>query len=111
MDQEAQRVLTPGPMITFPGARKLSSFLVRAKLYPLERTVACKINRQFNCSKKTVVYLLTCNKCFKEYVWQTVDEFRRRWTINLMIGNSKALKFAYRNNFSVIFQWQATVDF
>ena len=43
MDQEAQRVLTPGPMITFRGARKLSSFLVRAKLYPLERTVAsCK---------------------------------------------------------------------
>ena len=71
----------------------------------------CKINRQFNCSKKTVVYLLTCNKCFKEYVWQTVDEFRRRWTINLMIGNCKALKFAYRNNFSVIFQWQATVGF
>ena len=24
-------------------------------------------------------YLLTCNKCFKQYVGQTVDEFRRRW--------------------------------
>ena len=82
MDQEAQRVLTPGPMITFRGARKLSSFLVRAKLYPLERTVASckcydkrcerltstakqntrKINHQFNCSRKPLfIYLHAIN--------------------------------------------------
>ena len=108
MDQEDQRVFTPGPMITFRSARKLSSYLVRAKLYPLERTVgSCKcygkrcevcdnvtetstftstvtqntykINHQFNCSEKCLVYFLTCNKCFKQYVGQTVDEFRRRW--------------------------------
>ena len=42
-DQEAQRVFTPGPMITFCSARKLSSYLVRAKLYPLEKTPgSCK---------------------------------------------------------------------
>ena len=98
----------PGPMITFCSARKLSSYLVRAKFYPLERTFgSCKcydkrckvcdnvtetstftsiatqntykINHQFNCSEKCLVYLLTCNKCFKQYVGQTVDEFRRRW--------------------------------
>ena len=39
MDQESPRVLTPGPMITFRDARKLSSFLVRAKTYPLQRAV------------------------------------------------------------------------
>ena len=39
MDQETQRVFMPGSMITSRSARKLSSFLVRAKLYPLERTV------------------------------------------------------------------------
>ena len=39
MDQEAQRVFTAGPMMTFCGARKLSSYLVGAKLYQLERTV------------------------------------------------------------------------
>ena len=38
-----------------------------------------KINHQFNCNEKCLVYLLTCNKCFKQYAWQTVDEFRRRW--------------------------------
>ena len=43
MDQEAQRIFTPGPMITLRSARKLSSYLVRTKLYPLERTVgSCK---------------------------------------------------------------------
>ena len=45
MDQEAQRLrlVTPGPMITFCSDRKVSSYLVRAKLYPLERTIgSCK---------------------------------------------------------------------
>ena len=111
MDQETQRVFTPGPMITLRVARKLSSYLVRAKLYPLERTVgSCKrygkrcevcdnvtetstftstvtqntykINHQFNCNEKCPVYLLTCNKCFKQYVGQTVDGFRRSWDNN-----------------------------
>ena len=43
MVQEAQWVFTTGPMIIFRSARKLSSYLVGAKLYPLERTVgSCK---------------------------------------------------------------------
>ena len=100
MDQEAQRVFTHGPMITFPSARKLSSYLVRAKLYRLEKTAgSCKcygkrcevcdnvketstftsiatqntykINHQFNCSENCLVYLITCYKCFKQYVGQT----------------------------------------
>ena len=39
IDKEVKRVFTPKPMISFWGARKLSSYLVRAKLYPTERTV------------------------------------------------------------------------
>ena len=39
----------------------------------------CKISNEFNCSERCLVYLLTCNKCFKQFVGQTVDEFRRRW--------------------------------
>ena len=38
-DQEVERVFTPGPMASFRSARKISSYLVRAKLYPLERRV------------------------------------------------------------------------
>ena len=36
---DAKSVFTPAPMIAFRSSRKLSSYLVRAKLYPLERTV------------------------------------------------------------------------
>ena len=42
MDQEVQRVFTPEPMITSRSARKLTSYLLRTKLYPLERTVGSK---------------------------------------------------------------------
>ena len=38
MNEEVESVLTPAPMIYFLSARKLSCYLVRAKLYPLERT-------------------------------------------------------------------------
>ena len=91
MDQEAQRGFAPGPIITSRSARKLGRYLISAKLYPLERTVrpckcygkqceVCdnvtktsnftstvtqniyKINHQFNCGEKCLVYLLTCSK-------------------------------------------------
>ena len=106
-------------MLTFDSARKLSSYLIRAKLYPLERTVcSCKcydkqcevcenvketsiftgtatqntykIIHQFNCSEKCLVYLITCNKCFKQYVGQTVDEFFQRWNICQRWNNYKS---------------------
>ena len=69
-----------------------SSYLVKVKVYPLERTVVSfkcnkcrsrdrininkagtltgpvtkqtyKINRKYNCSDKCLIYLLTCKKC------------------------------------------------
>ena len=97
----------PGPMVSFRSARKVSSYLVRAKVYPLERTVGSfkckksrcqvclnvnetdtftstvtkktyKINHKFDCSDKYLIYLLTCKKCLIQYVGKTVDEFRYR---------------------------------
>ena len=45
MDQEVKRIFTPQPMVSYWNARKLSSYLVRAKLYPMERKVgSCKCN-------------------------------------------------------------------
>ena len=90
MDNKIQRVFTPKPMISFRSTRKLSSYLVRAKLYPTERTVGsykcagihCEIcinvnetptlnstvngetyiiNHRFDCNERYLVYLLTCN--------------------------------------------------
>ena len=47
MDQEVKKVFTRNPVVSFRSARKLSSYLVRAKLYPLERKVS-----SFKCKGK-----------------------------------------------------------
>ena len=43
MDEEIKRVFTPRPMALFRSSRKLSSYLVRVKLYPMDRMVGSKI--------------------------------------------------------------------
>ena len=91
MDNEVKRVFNNKSMISFRSARKLSSYLVRAKLYPTERTVRsykcdgkrCEvcinvnetatftstktgetyiINHRSDCNERCLVYFLTCNK-------------------------------------------------
>ena len=107
MDQKVKEVFSSQPMVSFRSARKLTSYLVRAKVYPLERRVGSykcccnryqicqsitetetficnndqtsyKINHSFDCNEKCLIYLLTCNCCQKQYVGQTVDIFRNR---------------------------------
>ena len=97
MDQKVKEVFSSQPMVSFRSARKLSSYLVQAKLYPLERRVGSykcccnrcqvcrsitetetficnngqrsyKINHSFDCNEKCLIYLLTCNCCQKQYV-------------------------------------------
>ena len=94
-DQEVESIFTPGPMASFRSAKKNSSYLVRAKLYPLERRVGSfkcggrrcqvclnvtetetftststnqtyKINHEFNCNESSLIYLLTCKICQKQ---------------------------------------------
>ena len=94
-------------MVSYRSACKLSSYLVRAKLHRIERKVrsckcngkrcevcknvletdtftcsndqiTCKINHKFDCNGKCLLYLITCNKCLKQYIGQTVDIFRLR---------------------------------
>ena len=36
-DETVKQIFTPFPMVSYRNARKLSSYLVRAKLYPVER--------------------------------------------------------------------------
>ena len=95
-------------MVSYRNARKLSSYLVCAKLYPLERkrgSYKCgssrcqvcdnieetktfsstvpgetyKINHHLCCNDKGLVYLLTCKVCAKQYAGKTVDKFRSKW--------------------------------
>ena len=39
MNDEVKKTFTRSPMISFPSSPKISSYIVRAKLYPLEGTV------------------------------------------------------------------------
>ena len=40
---------------------------------------AYKINNNFNCNSKCLIYLLSCKTCGKQYTGKTVDKFRSRW--------------------------------
>ena len=43
MTEEVKKVFQPGPIVSFRSPRNLNSYLVRAKLYPVERkTGSCK---------------------------------------------------------------------
>ena len=46
-DNEVKNLFSPRPMVSFRCARKLNSYLVRAKIYPLERKVG-----SCSCGKK-----------------------------------------------------------
>ena len=108
MNKEVKKAFTSEPMISYRSSRKISSYLVRAKLYPINRIVGCykrgskrcevckyitetdtftstvigktfKINHRFDCNDKCLVYLMTYNKCKKQYIGQTTRQFRSRW--------------------------------
>ena len=53
MDKEVRKVFNPRPMVSFRSANKSNSYLVRAKLYPLDRIVCsykCKSKRCQVCN-------------------------------------------------------------
>ena len=95
-------------MVLFRNAGKLSSYLVQAKLYPLQRKVGsskcgkrrCEvcsnvtdisifsstvtgdtfnINHSLNCDEKCLIYLVICKQCNKQYTGETTDQFHNRW--------------------------------
>ena len=106
-DSEVRRDFSPAPIVSYRNARKIKDYIVRSKLYPIERKVgsyrcgnprcrlctsiqvtdtfssfvtksAYKINRNFNCNSKCLIYLLSCKTCPKQYTGKTVDKFRSR---------------------------------
>ena len=108
MNVEIKQTFTPVPMVSYRSSRKLSSYLVTAKLYPTERIVGSKgcgkkcwevcvnvcetdtftstvtgetfkINPKLDCDDKCLIYLFTCECCGKQYVGETTEEFRFRW--------------------------------
>ena len=57
MSREAKAVSSPGPLVSFRSAGRISSYLVRAKLYPLERFVGSSIRRNNGCISAKVEQL------------------------------------------------------
>ena len=47
MNDEVKKTFTPSPMISFRSSRKISNYIIGAKLYPLKRTV-----QSYKCGKK-----------------------------------------------------------
>ena len=41
---------------------------------------ASKINRNFNCNSKCLIYFLSCKTCGKQYTSKTGDKHRIRWS-------------------------------
>ena len=103
-------------MVSSRSSRKLNSYLVRAKLYPIDRIVgfkACRkkrcevsvnvcerdtfsstvtgetfeINHKLNFDDKCLICLFTCRCCGKQYVGETTGEFRFNW--NNYKGNDR----------------------
>ena len=108
MNKENKKLFSPRPMLSFRSPRKISSYLVRANLYPLDIVVGStkyvkkrcdvrvnvsetntftsndtgqtnKINDRLNCDNNCLIYLLSCKCCRKQYFWETNDSFRYRW--------------------------------
>ena len=108
MNAEIKQTFTPVPMVSYRSSRKLSSYLVRAKLYPTDKIVGSKgcgkkrcevyvnvcetdiftitvigetfkINHKLNCDDKCLIYLFMCDCCGKQYIGETTGEFRFRW--------------------------------
>ena len=111
-------MFSPAPFVSFKSTRNLKSYLVRSKIYPLDRKVrsekcksklclVClnvsetdvfqwfqtkeqyKINHQLICNDKCLIYLLSCKVCGVQYVGSTTDKFRLRWN-NYKENNRKA---------------------
>ena len=107
-DEQVNKAFSSAPLVSFRSTRNLKSYLVRSKIYPLERKVGSekcnskrclvclnvsetdvlqlfqtkeqyKINHQLNCNDKCLIYLLSCKVCGLQYVGSTTDKFRLRW--------------------------------
>ena len=117
-DEQVKKVFSPAPFVSFRSRRNLKSYLVKSKIYPLERKVGSekckskrclvclnvsetdvfqsfqtkkqyKINHQLNCNDKRLIYLLSCKVCGLQHAGSTTDKFRLRWN-NYKENNRKA---------------------
>ena len=107
-DGEVQKVISPPLIVSYRSARKIKDFIVRSKLYLVEKKVRCrrcgssrcevcksiniideftsfttkktyKINHSFDCNEKCLINRLNCKSCGKQDVGNTTGHFKSRW--------------------------------
>ena len=95
LNKEVREIFTPSPMVSFRGVRKLGSYLVRAKLYPLERSVG-----SFKCNdKQCQVFLnVTETKAFSSTI--TKKEYKFGKSKSNLLKISKNLLISEQINHS-----------
>ena len=123
-------------IVFYQRAKKIKDYIVRSKLYAIEREVgstrcgyvmcqvytsiqvtllAFSVNRQIKSiiilTVAANVFLLSCKTCGKQYTGKTVDNFRIRWS-NCKAGAGKAAsgsKKVVNSNFFKIFFCRMTI--
>ena len=131
MNAEVKQTFTPGPIVFSKSSRKLSSYLVRAKLYPIERIVGPKsrgkndvkyvltyLKQTFSSSvpgeTKTIISLIVTISAYFIFlrasaVTNSMSEKALRslvlggTTINVIIGNILEMRIVFRNIYLGIF--------
>ena len=133
MNAEVKQTFTPVPMVFYRSSRKLSSYLVRAKLYPIDRIVGSKgcgkkrcevcvnvcetdtfsstvtgetfkINHKLNCDDKCLIYLFTCKCCGNNMLEKQLGSLGLGGkTVSVMIGNILGMRTVSKNIYLDIF--------
>ena len=100
LDKNAKEVFMPGPMVTFRSRRKLSSYLVRAKLYPLERvTGSCKCHgkRCATCLNFNETSIFTSSVTHETYKINHNFDCNSKYLIHLFINLQTMLETTPRS--------------
>ena len=141
MNEEVRKNFSPGTLMLFRTSRRLSSYLVWAKLYPLQRkmgSLKCgkrrcevcnngtetsifssivtedtfEINHSLNCGHKCLIYLVTYKQCNKQYTGETKICFVIDGiTIKAMLESLTGNSFICRNTYINIFRLRVTKAF
>ena len=125
-------MFTPAPFLSFLTALNLRSHLVQSKLYSYQRTTGSykcnslrcqvvkecyqfpshvteetfKINHYFDCTSRSLIYMISCKVCGKQYVVSAMKRFRLWWN-NTSLAKEKlkegrtVYKSIFMNNFWV----------
>ena len=131
--KQVKKVFSPVPFVHFRNTRNLKSYLVRSKIYPLERKVGsekCKSKRYLVCLNVSetdvfqllqtkeqykinhqlhfTIYLLSCKVCGLQYVGSTTDKFKLRF--NNYKENSRKAKRGDEHMHPLVFEHFSSND-